>query len=42
MLEQLTIDQIAIIEHSEIPFRPGYNDRSGETGEGNSVMSAAL
>jgi len=38
MLEQLTIDQIAIIEHSEIHFRPGYNVLTGETGAGKSIL----
>ena len=42
MLEQLTIDQIAIIEHSEIPFRPGYNVLTGETGAGKSILIDAL
>ena len=42
MLEQLTIDQIAIIEHSEIHFRPGYNVLTGETGAGKSILIDAL
>ena len=42
MLEQLTLDQIAIIEHSEIHFRPGYNVLTGETGAGKSILIDAL
>ena len=42
MLEQLTIDQIAIIAHSDIRFRPGYNVLTGETGAGKSILIDAL
>ncbi|MDO4643617.1 MAG: DNA repair protein RecN [Cardiobacteriaceae bacterium] len=42
MLEQLTIDQIAIIEHSDIHFCSGFNVLSGETGAGKSILIDAL
>ena len=46
MLEMLHIENIAIIERSEIAFARGFNALTGETGAGKSIvidsMSAVL
>lgn len=42
MLDQLIIDQFAIIEHTDIRFRPGLNILTGETGAGKSILIDAL
>lgn len=42
MLEQLTIENFAIIEHTQIDFRPGLNILTGETGAGKSILIDAV
>ncbi len=42
MLVDLTIENIAIIEHQVVPFAPGLNVLSCETGAGKSIVFAAL
>lgn len=42
MLETLKITNIAIIDQAEIPFRPGLNVLSGETGAGKSIVLEAI
>lgn len=42
MLEQLNIEQLAIIQRSQIRFQPGFNVLSGETGAGKSILIDAL
>ena len=38
MLEQLKVQNIALIEEAEIQFAPGLNILSGETGAGKSIL----
>ena len=42
MLELLKIKNIAIIDSAEIPFKPGLNIISGETGAGKSIIIEAI
>jgi DNA repair protein RecN (Recombination protein N) len=42
MLEQLQIDNLALIDHLEISFTAGMNVLSGETGAGKSILIKAL
>ena len=42
MLELLHIENIAIIERSEITFQPGFNVLTGETGAGKSIVIDSL
>lgn len=42
MLNTLTIDQFAIIDHSEIHFKKGFNILTGETGAGKSILIDAI
>lgn len=42
MLKELHIENIAIIEASDITFRPGFNVMTGETGAGKSIIIDAL
>ena len=42
MLETLTIRNIAVIDSAEIPFKPGLNILSGETGAGKSIVIEAI
>ncbi|MGE0762716.1 MAG: DNA repair protein RecN [Bdellovibrionales bacterium] len=42
MLIELKVSQFAIINHLELPFRPGLNILSGETGAGKSVVLKSL
>ncbi len=42
MLQHLSIDGLAIIEHLEIDFEPGFNVITGETGAGKSILIKAL
>lgn len=42
MLTQLIIDHFAIIEHTDIAFRPGLNILTGETGAGKSILIDAV
>ena len=42
MLEQLNIEQLAIIQRSQIRFKSGFNVLSGETGAGKSILIDAL
>lgn len=42
MLERLTIRNYALIEKSDIDFRPGMSVITGETGAGKSIMLGAL
>lgn len=42
MLDTLSIRQFAIIEHSEIHFKSGFNVLSGETGAGKSILIDAI
>ena len=42
MLETLSIKNIAIIDHAEIPFKPGLNILSGETGAGKSIIIESI
>lgn len=42
MLEQLSIDQFAIIEQTRVQFGAGFNVLSGETGAGKSILIDAL
>src|SRR6185437_11250859 len=42
MLETLRIKNIAVIDHAEIPFKPGLNILSGETGAGKSIVLEAI
>lgn len=42
MLEQLNIEQLAIIQRSQIRFQSGFNVLSGETGAGKSILIDAL
>jgi DNA repair protein RecN (Recombination protein N) len=42
MLEQLHIENLAIIEHLSIQFHPGFNVITGETGTGKSIIVNAI
>src|ERR1700691_3229584 len=42
MLETLRIKNIAVIDSAEIPFKPGLNVLSGETGAGKSIVLEAI
>lgn len=42
MLETLKIKNIAVIDSAEIPFEPGLNILSGETGAGKSIVIEAI
>ncbi|HEY8445746.1 MAG TPA: DNA repair protein RecN [Thermomicrobiales bacterium] len=42
MLLELSIDDFAIIDHLRIPFEPGLNVLTGETGAGKSIIIDAL
>lgn len=42
MLEQLKIKNIAVIDQADIPFKPGLNILSGETGAGKSIILEAI
>ena len=42
MLSLLHIENIAVIEHSDISFNPGFNVLTGETGAGKSIVIDAI
>lgn len=42
MLETLRIQNIALIDETEVEFRPGFNALTGETGAGKSILMGAL
>lgn len=42
MLQLLHIENIAIIEHADIPFARGFNALTGETGAGKSIVIDSL
>jgi DNA repair protein RecN (Recombination protein N) len=42
MLEELTIQNYALIDHVSVSFTPGLNILSGETGAGKSILIGAL
>ena len=42
MLETLRIRNLAVIDSADIPFRPGLNILSGETGAGKSIVVEAI
>ncbi|MCM1110656.1 MAG: DNA repair protein RecN [Clostridium sp.] len=42
MIESLHISNYALIDKVDIPFRPGFNIITGETGAGKSIMLGAL
>ncbi len=42
MLETLKIKNVAVIDSAEIPFKPGLNILSGETGAGKSIVIEAI
>jgi DNA repair protein RecN (Recombination protein N) len=42
MLETLKIRNLAVIDAAEIPFKPGLNILSGETGAGKSIVIEAI
>ena len=42
MLELLHIENIAVIEETDISFCPGFNALTGETGAGKSIVIDAL
>ncbi len=42
MLETLKIRNLAVIDAAEIPFKPGLNVLSGETGAGKSIVIEAI
>ena len=42
MLDLLHIENIAVIEEADIPFRGGFNALTGETGAGKSIVIDAL
>ena len=42
MLKELTIDNIAVIEHAKLQLQPGFTVLSGETGAGKSIIIDSL
>jgi len=42
MLSLLHIENIAVIEKTEIAFHPGFNALTGETGAGKSIVIDAM
>ena len=42
MLDLLHIENMAIIEHADIDFQPGFNALTGETGAGKSIVIDAM
>ena len=42
MLTYLAIDNLALIEHAEAEFGPGFNVVTGETGAGKSILLGAV
>jgi DNA repair protein RecN (Recombination protein N) len=42
MLERLRIQDLALLDHAEIEFRPGLNVVTGETGAGKSLLVQAV
>jgi DNA repair protein RecN (Recombination protein N) len=42
MLRFLSISNLAVIEHAEIEFEPGFNVLTGETGAGKSILVGAI
>ncbi len=42
MLEELNVQNYALIERLSIHFRPGFNVLTGETGAGKSILAGAL
>lgn len=42
MLQHLTIQHYALIEHLDIDFKSGFSVITGETGAGKSIMLGAL
>ena len=42
MLGTLRIKNLAVIDSAEIPFKPGLNILSGETGAGKSIVIEAI
>ena len=42
MLQELHIDNIAVIEKADISFTPGLNVMTGETGAGKSIVIDAI
>jgi DNA repair protein RecN (Recombination protein N) len=42
MLRQLNLQNIVLVESAQIPFQPGFNVISGETGAGKSALMSAL
>ena len=42
MLSYLKIENLALIEHSEVEFSPGFNVITGETGAGKSILLGAV
>ncbi|MDA3851175.1 MAG: DNA repair protein RecN [Spirochaetaceae bacterium] len=42
MLEELNIQNIALIEHAQLSFSDGFNVLTGETGAGKSILLGAL
>lgn len=42
MLNRLSVDNLAVVEHAEASFAPGLNVLTGETGAGKSVLMRAL
>jgi DNA repair protein RecN (Recombination protein N) len=42
MLRFLSINNLAVIEHAEIEFAPGFNVMTGETGAGKSMLVEAI
>ena len=42
MLEELRIQNFAIIDNLELEFAPGFNVITGETGAGKSIMLGAI
>lgn len=42
MLEELTVQNYALIDRLSISFRPGFNVLTGETGAGKSILAGAL
>jgi len=42
MLQQLRIDNVAVIDHAELELGPGLNVLTGETGAGKTIVLSAL